>query len=162
MIQVFLGLGSNIGDRYQNMKEAILTLNGHKSIELIKESSIYETEPFGLKEQPDFLNMVIEINTILSPEELLEYIHEIEHKLGRKREVHWGPRTIDIDILLYGDKIIRSQNLQVPHPYLSQRLFVLVPLSEIYKGGIPGEELSIEQLIKRLDSSENEVKLWIP
>ncbi len=160
MNQVFLSLGSNIGNRLENIKEAITLLVSHPEINLIKESSIYETEPFGYTEQSDFLNMVINISTGLTPLQLLEYIQDIEGRLGRTREIHWGPRTIDIDILLIDDKIIKNKKLQVPHPYITKRLFVLVPLIEIYEGNIPGESLAINDLINRLEEKEGVIKLW--
>ncbi|MFX0561057.1 2-amino-4-hydroxy-6-hydroxymethyldihydropteridine diphosphokinase [Tepidibacillus infernus] len=151
---VYLGLGSNMGDRYQYLRYAIDQLNQHPNVKVIEESSIYETEPFGNKEQPDFLNIVIEVETNLQPKELLEYIQTVEQNLGRTREIHWGPRTIDIDILLFGDKIINDKDLIVPHPYLTKRLFVLIPLSEIYDQGIPGYHITIQEMIKKLDQKE--------
>lgn len=160
MNKVYLGLGSNIGDRYQYLHRAIELINNHSQIELKSKSSVYETKPFGYVEQPDFLNMVIAVNTTLKPEELLKYTQEIENLLGRKREIHWGPRIIDIDILLYGDKIIQTVELSIPHPFLTERLFVLIPLAEIFNGNVPGQVLSIEQLIKKNEGGEGIIKLW--
>lgn len=158
MIRAFLGLGANLGDRLETIKQAISLINEHQEIILLNKSAIYETQPFGYIDQPDFINMVIEIATSLSPNELLKYIHLIENRLGRKREIHWGPRTIDIDILLYGDKIIKSDDLQIPHPHLAERLFVLVPLEEIYSGLIPGENISIEKMVNRLGRNKGVVR----
>ena len=98
---------------------------------IIKKSSIYETAAWGITAQPDFLNMVIELETAHAPEELLNEIHHIENRLGRQRDVKWGQRTLDIDILLYNHEIIDIPGLTVPHPYLHQRLFTLKPLAEI-------------------------------
>ena len=160
MEEVYLGLGSNIGNRLENLKNAIKLITNHQKIEISKESSIYETKPFGYTDQPNFLNMVIEINTSLNPRDLLELLLNIETKLGRKREIHWGPRIIDIDILLYGEKMINEPDLQIPHPYIDQRLFVLLPLSEIYTGTIPPVSLEIDHLINRLDKNEGDVVKW--
>lgn len=160
MNQVHLGLGSNVGNRYQNIRSAIEMLENHKKINLIKESNIYQTTPYGYIEQPDFLNNVIHISTSLSPFEMLDYIHEIENILGRKREIHWGPRTIDIDIILFGDTIIKEEALHIPHPYIKERLFVLKPLSELYDGVIPGESLSVNEMIKRVDRAKGVVSIW--
>jgi len=160
MSQVFLGLGSNLGNRLEYITKAIQLMEEHPEIQFVRQSSVYETEPFGYKEQPDFLNMVIEISTTLSPIDLLDYIHLVENQLGRKRTIRWGPRTIDIDILLYDGKMIKSEKLQVPHPYLTKRLFVLIPLAEIYNGIIPGESLPIDKIIDSLEQREGVVKEW--
>lgn len=160
MAKAYLGLGTNLGDRLDNLETAIQLLNKHPKIDITAKSSIYITKPFGYIDQPDFLNMVVEISTILSPEDILDVIKEVEAILGRTREIHWGPRIIDIDILLYDDKIINSENLVIPHPYITKRLFVLIPLSEIYNGSIPGIFLTIEQLIEELDSEKGDVKKW--
>ncbi|MFV9511705.1 2-amino-4-hydroxy-6-hydroxymethyldihydropteridine diphosphokinase [Tepidibacillus sp. LV47] len=160
MTRVFLSLGSNIGDREYFLKKAIADLDSHPQIRLINQSPIYETEPFGYKDQPDFLNMVIEIETDLDPYQLLQVTQSIENKLGRKREIHWGPRTIDIDILLYGKRRIVSPELIIPHPYIKERLFVLKPLSDIYHGSIPGEISQIENLMEQLSKDSKGVRRW--
>ncbi len=160
MSKVFLGLGSNLGDRHHHISTAISVLKLNNEIEVTKESSIYETEPYGYINQPNFLNMVVEINTTLSPMGLLNFVNDIEAKLGRKRLIHWGPRTIDIDILLYDGMIIKNEVLEVPHPYIMKRLFVLVPLAEIYSGDIPGKSLTIKQYIDELDQKEGALKKW--
>lgn len=160
MSQVFLSLGANLGNRYQMLENAIFNLTKHAKIKLKKPSSVYETKPFGYIDQPDFLNMVVEIDTSLKPFELLEFIHEVEDSLGRTRDIHWGPRTIDIDILLFDGMIIKNENLQIPHPYLAERLFVLVPLAEIYSGKIPGSSMSLNELIDRLDKEKGVVRVW--
>ncbi|WP_339060669.1 2-amino-4-hydroxy-6-hydroxymethyldihydropteridine diphosphokinase [Tepidibacillus marianensis] len=160
MTEVYLGLGSNIGSREEYLRQAIGYLQCHPQINIMKRSSIYETEPFGYKEQPYFLNMVVQIETDLNPDELLESTQKIEYQLGRKREVHWGPRTIDIDLLLYGKEIIKTPFLTIPHLYLTERLFVLKPLSEVYRGKIPGEQRTISTLINQLSSGSGGVNLW--
>ncbi len=162
MNRVFLGLGSNLGDRYKFLKMAILSIEEHQNIDILNQSSIYETEPFGYKEQDKFLNMVIEIVTSLHPRDLLNYINIVEKKYNRTRDIHWGPRTIDIDILLYGNLIMKDEILEIPHPFLTQRLFVLIPLYEIYKEEIPGESRSIEQLIELHEYNKKDIKLYKP
>ena len=131
MNQAYLSLGSNIGNRLEYLQKATDLLNGHPEITIIQSSSIYETAAWGLTEQNDFYNLVLEVETTLPPKDLLQACQEIELKLGRLREIHWGPRTIDIDILTYGDLIIDQPNLTIPHKYLLERPFVTIPLAEI-------------------------------
>lgn len=127
---VYLSLGSNIGDRAKNLRNAISALEGTRA-RVTKVSSFYETEPVDLLEQPWFLNCVVEAETSLPALELLRALREIEARMGSKKLVPKGPRLIDLDILLYGDETIDTQELQVPHPRMLQRRFVLVPLAEI-------------------------------
>ncbi|MCP8971156.1 2-amino-4-hydroxy-6-hydroxymethyldihydropteridine diphosphokinase [Ectobacillus ponti] len=127
----YLALGSNIGDRAAFLSEAVSSLRGHPDIQVEALSSIYETDPVGYTEQDKFLNMAVKVSTSLSPGELLAYIQETERQLGRKREIHWGPRTIDLDILLFNHENIVAENLIIPHPRMHERAFVLVPLLEI-------------------------------
>ncbi|HWR07842.1 2-amino-4-hydroxy-6-hydroxymethyldihydropteridine diphosphokinase [Sporomusa sp.] len=141
---IALGLGSNISGgnntREENIASAIRLLGDHPSITIEQISSLYETEPVGLKEQPSFLNAVIAINTELPPLELLEVCLKIERQMGRVREVRWGPRNIDIDLLLYHNVEMATTILELPHPRMPDRRFVLIPLAEIagnllvYKG----------------------------
>jgi 2-amino-4-hydroxy-6-hydroxymethyldihydropteridine diphosphokinase len=131
---VFLGLGSNEGNRQENISQALSQLAKTAGIHMACVSSLYETEPFGFKEQSYFLNAVVSITTDLSPEDLLQRCQSIEKNLGRKRHLHWGPRTIDIDILLFDDVVKNTEELILPHPYFAQRRFVLLPLSEIEQG----------------------------
>lgn len=135
---IFLGLGSNIGEREENILAALRALRSHEAIEVKIVSSLYETEPFGVKEQPDFLNAVAGIATNLSPQQLLTECLQIEKVLGRIRDKRWAPRVIDIDLLLYHNEIIESENLTIPHKFLTERKFVLVPLAEI-----AGEEIIV-------------------
>lgn len=144
---ILLGLGSNIGDREQNILAAINKINAHTQITIEKQSSIYETEPYGLKEQASYLNAVVKISTNLLPEELLSVCQLIEKELGRTREVHWGPRTIDIDLLIYHDISLSLPNLTLPHPYLALRRFVLVPMLDI-TNEIILEGLNVRQLVE--------------
>jgi 2-amino-4-hydroxy-6-hydroxymethyldihydropteridine diphosphokinase len=130
MPTVFLSLGSNIGDREANLHAAIAEL-APAGIEIKKVSSLYETEPVGYLDQPWFLNCAVEAETQLDPHALLAALHSIESKLGSKKEFFKGPRKIDLDILLYGEETADSPDLQIPHPRMLSRRFVLAPLAEI-------------------------------
>lgn len=131
MVKAYLGLGSNIGDRKQQLLKAIDLIGNIKGIKVTKQSSIYETAPVGYTDQPNFLNLCLEIETELSPQQLLKHCLNIEQQLHRVREIRWGPRTLDIDILLYSDNVIEADNLSVPHPRMQERAFVLIPLNDI-------------------------------
>lgn len=130
MPSVYIGIGSNLGDREENCERAIKLLikNG---ITVTKRSSMIETEPWGVKEQPKFINMAAEIKTGLTPEELLRLLKNIEVDFGRLPTSHWGPRIIDLDILLYNDLVMKTPELEIPHPGIKEREFVLKPLAEI-------------------------------
>lgn len=130
MKTVFLSLGSNLGDREQHLRDAVRSLD-NEEIRVVRQSSIYETEPQDVREQPWFLNMVVEAETTLFPLQLLHRIQKIERALGRKRLVAKGPRTVDIDVLLFGNSVISSGPLEVPHPRMTERRFVLAPLAEL-------------------------------
>jgi 2-amino-4-hydroxy-6-hydroxymethyldihydropteridine diphosphokinase len=126
---VYLSLGSNLGDRAANLRAAISGLSELGTV--MKVSSFYETEPMELREQPWFLNCVLEMTTDLTPGDFLAEIQTLESKLGRRREISKGPRTLDIDILLFGSSVLAEGNLTVPHPAMHRRRFVLEPLAEI-------------------------------
>jgi len=130
LTKVYLSLGSNLGDREANLRRALEHLES-EHVRVLRRSSIYETEPQDLREQPWFLNLVVEAETSLSPDELLTKIHVIEAQLGRKREVPKGARTIDIDLLFYDNAVVATPELQIPHPRLAERRFVLEPLAEL-------------------------------
>lgn len=127
----YISIGSNIGDRLLHLTEAVQTLHSHKNIKALAVSSIYETAPVGYIEQADFLNIVIHIETALSAYDLLIACQGVENELGRVREVRWGPRTVDLDILLYNDDHVVTEDLVIPHPRMHERAFVLIPLLEI-------------------------------
>ena len=127
----YLSLGSNMGDRLDMLKQAVRFLMGHPSIDVLRISSLYETEPVGFTEQAPFLNMVVHIKTDLAALELLDVCQDIEKRLDRKRIVRWGPRTIDLDILLYNQDNMKSERLTVPHPRMHERAFVRIPLLEL-------------------------------
>lgn len=157
-INIYLSLGSNIGEREKYLEKAIKELK--KIIKIEKTSSIYETEAEDYEEQDDFLNIVVKGKTSLSPEKLLKETQRIEKEIGRKKTIEKGPRTIDIDILLYEKQIIKTENLQIPHEGIEKRKFVLVPLAEIAgKTKHPTLNKSINSLLKSLKSSK-EVKIW--
>jgi 2-amino-4-hydroxy-6-hydroxymethyldihydropteridine diphosphokinase len=128
--RVFLGMGSNLGDRLENLRRAVELL-AERRARLIRSSRVYETDPVGGPPQPDFLNAVAELETELSPRDLLQICQDVERVMGRTREDRWGPRPIDLDILLFGEEEIDHPELQVPHPRMHQRAFVLVPLLEL-------------------------------
>jgi 2-amino-4-hydroxy-6-hydroxymethyldihydropteridine diphosphokinase len=137
----FIGLGANVGNRYDNMMNAIKLLTSHLEIKLVNRSSIYETDPVGNEEQDLFLNMVIEIQTSFGALQLLEACMKIEIELGRKRKEKWGPRTIDLDILTFNQENIKTEKLIIPHPRMFERAFVMIPLLEINHASRFSEEL---------------------
>ena len=126
---VFIGLGTNLGNREQNLKKALIELKTF--IKIKHKSSVYETKPVGYKNQSDFLNMVIEGQTTLTPRRLLVSLKKVEKKLGRKKTFKNGPRIIDLDILFYEHTILKQRDLIIPHPEIQNRAFVLIPLAEI-------------------------------
>lgn len=149
---VYLSLGSNMGDKCQNLKAARQLLEETGTIRVVKASSFYLTEPWGKTDQDWFVNQVLAIETRLEPLQLLDTVLAIEEKMGRVRQERWGPRIIDIDILLIDDRVITSESLTVPHPRLRERAFVLVPLLEIepeatLPGGLPLRQ-AWENLVK--------------
>ena len=129
--RAYLSIGSNMGDKEENLSYAVSRLKEDEMIKDVKVSSFIKTKPYGNVEQDDFLNGAVALKTLYSPDMLLKKINEIEAERGRKRTIHWGPRTLDIDILLYEDMIINEENLIVPHPDMTNRSFVLDPLEEI-------------------------------
>ncbi|MDR7481007.1 MAG: 2-amino-4-hydroxy-6-hydroxymethyldihydropteridine diphosphokinase [Armatimonadota bacterium] len=131
MPRAYISLGSNLGDRLALLRAAEAHLSRTPGIQVRARSSIYETEPVGFPDQPWFLNRVLQIETTLDPHALLDAVQQVEAALGRTREAHWGPRTIDIDLLLYNGDIVVSERLRIPHPELPRRRFVLRPLAEI-------------------------------
>lgn len=127
----YVGLGANLGDREAALRTALRSLEDLPAVRVRRVSSLYQTAPVGVTEQPEFLNAVAEVETMLSAPALLHALLDIENRLGRMRTVRWGPRVIDLDLLLYGDAQIALPELTVPHPRLRERAFVLVPLAEI-------------------------------
>ncbi|MDT8316380.1 MAG: 2-amino-4-hydroxy-6-hydroxymethyldihydropteridine diphosphokinase [bacterium] len=127
----YLSIGSNMNNRSANCRKALRALDETYGIKLVAFSSLYETEPVGYKDQPRFINMAAKIETDLSPQKLLIEIKNIEELLGREKNFKWGPRIIDLDILFYADKVIITPELSIPHPHMTERGFVLIPLLEI-------------------------------
>jgi 2-amino-4-hydroxy-6-hydroxymethyldihydropteridine diphosphokinase len=128
--RTYLGLGSNLGDRLANLRRAVELL-GERGVHVTRSSRVYETDPVGGPPQPEYLNAVVEAETALAPEQLLQACLEVEDALGRERTERWGPRTIDVDVLTYGREEIDRPDLRVPHPRMHERAFVLVPLLEL-------------------------------
>ena len=153
--RVYLSLGSNIGNKRKNLLEAIRKIGELENTEVVKSSTILETEPFGYLEQDNFLNACLEVKTLMTAQEFLKEILQIELDMGRVREIKWGPRIIDIDILFYDKEIIEEDNLAVPHPWICEREFVLDPLSEIAPNYIhPLEKKTITMLARKLKERE--------
>lgn len=153
MNKVYLGLGSNIGKSKENIERAISLLG--KKVNIVSKSSYYRTEPVGFKDQPWFLNMVIEVETDLEPIELLDFTQGIEKEMKRVKTRLNGPRIIDIDILLYNNLKMDSERLSIPHPRMQDRAFVMVPMHEIAPGIII-QGITIEDIIAKLEGEEIE------
>jgi len=128
---VYIGIGSNLGSTAENCLKAIEHLRAHPDLTLITHSSLYQSEPFGITDQNWFVNSAAQITTSLYPEELLRECLSIEHSMGRTRNEKWGPRIIDLDILFYDDLILKQEGLEIPHPGIAERSFVLEPMCEI-------------------------------
>lgn len=146
---VYLGLGTNLGNKEVNLRQAINLIRDFPKTSVSKTSKVYETEPWGYSQQDDFLNLCLEIETKLKPKELLKKCQLVEEKLGRKRLVKWGPRSIDVDILIYDELTLEEEELTIPHPRIGERAFVLVPLSELNNNLIIDNQ-NISELIKKV------------
>ena len=152
MHKVFIGIGTNLGDRSKNIEGALKNLESN-GLKIVKKSPVYETEPYGLADQPRFLNCAVEANTTLSPQELLMRLLKIEKEMGRERKIPQGPRIIDLDILFYGNLVINEESLIIPHPDLQNRFFVLKPLSDIAPDLLhPVFKKTIKQMLKDLEN----------
>jgi 2-amino-4-hydroxy-6-hydroxymethyldihydropteridine diphosphokinase len=146
----YLGLGSNLGEREANLASAVEAIGRIATTEITGQSRIYESKPWGKTDQTDFLNMVVEITTRLEPHQLMRHLQHIEKEMGRDREneERWGPRTIDIDLLIFGNRTLRTPSLQVPHPRMWERHFVLRPLAELAPQLVSPEGVSITRLLE--------------
>lgn len=162
----YVALGSNLGDRVGLVREAVRRLGCIPGIRRVTCSALYLTKPWGIRDQPEFVNAVARLETTLEPIQLLIGLQQIEQALGRERRQRWGPREIDLDLLLYGDRQIHRRGLVVPHPRMLERAFVLVPLRDVWIGdrlpsGITIEQalagLAVEPEVKRLDEGSSEV-----
>jgi len=159
-LKAFIGVGSNIGEKIENCIKAISFLNRIEGCSVIKRSSFYKTEPIGYKDQDWFVNCAVMIETELSPYELLKKLKEIELLMGREKGIKWGPRIIDLDILMYEDIVIDEDELTIPHPLMHKRRFVLVPMNEIAPDiEHPVLKKSIKELLRRLPEDGQEVFL---
>ena len=175
IVTAYLGLGSNLGERRKNLERAAELLfrspsepldhgrlKSHGHLRLLRSSSVYETAPWGYANQPDFLNCVLEVETGLTPDRLLDITQGVEREMGREWSLRYGPRVIDLDILFYGAIIIEQANLQIPHPRLHQRAFVLAPLAELAPELThPVVGLTAQELTDKVDGKGG-VKLWGP
>lgn len=159
----YIALGSNITPRFYYLQEAEKNLASCDQIKVTNRSQIYETLPVGFMDQGQFLNMVIEVETNFTPTELLAYCQEVELSLGRKREIRWGPRTIDLDILLYNHENMETEQLILPHPSMRERAFVMVPLADVNPDiEIPGLEKKVSEVLTELPAEEKRgVVKWI-
>ena len=158
MIKAYIGLGSNLDDPQSQLKKAIISLEMVPSTSVVKTSSFYRSKPVGPQDQPDYINAVVELDTELSASVLLDYLQAIENEQGRERKIKWGARTLDLDILLFGDEIINDDRLQVPHVEMHHRGFVLLPLNEIFSDCmIPGVG-AVSSLLQE-DDTDDLVKL---
>ncbi|MBI5207857.1 MAG: 2-amino-4-hydroxy-6-hydroxymethyldihydropteridine diphosphokinase [Candidatus Firestonebacteria bacterium] len=157
---IYLGLGSNSGNRKNNIIQAVKLLSLNNRIKVIDISSFYETEPVGYKNQPVFLNCVLKIRTGIAPLLLLSLLKEIEKRLGRVKNIRFGPRNIDLDILMYGNDIIKYKTLIIPHPRMHKRRFVLEPMVEISKRKLhPVYKKTVSSLLKSL-TDKSIVKIY--
>lgn len=158
MENVFISIGSNQGNREEYCRKALEEIDLFSDI--IKSSSIYETEPVDYENQPDFLNAAVKITTDYSPHKLLNKLKEIEYRLGRERSVKWGPRYLDLDIIFYGQLIVNDNDLIIPHPRAHLRKFVLVPVCEIDPDFIyPGLEMTVSQVLALISNNKHITKL---
>ena len=155
---VFIGIGSNLGDRVANCKKAIDEISSIAKV--VQISSLYETDPVGKEDQPEFINCVVEIETELSPQDLLKHLNRVEEELGRVRHEKWGPRIIDLDIIFYDDQVIIDQNLEIPHPRAHLRRFVIEPLCEIAPEFIhPKFSISVLELLNKIEDDKRVVRI---
>lgn len=159
MTKAYLGLGSNIGERIGYIEDALSEIKNIKNTNVVKVSSVYETEPWGNVDQDDYLNSVIEIDTGLDAQNLLNELKLIEKKIGRTENQRWAQREIDIDLLFYGNEILESEFMTVPHPQIEKRKFVLVPMSELNADFIhPVFKKTISQLLSETKDELNVTK----
>ena len=153
MIDAYIGIGSNMGDRAAHLAQALVAMTTLDNTRLLRRSPVYETDPVGPIDQPKFLNTAAWLATTLQPVELLGYLRDIERAAGRERDERWGPRTLDLDLLLWGDRIIDSEELTVPHPHMHERWFVLKPLSDIAPEAIhPVLKKTVLELLNQIET----------
>ena len=154
MEQVYVGLGSNLADPRAQVERASRALAALPQTRLVQRSRLYRSAPWGRADQPEFVNAVVALQTELTPREMLEALLKIERAAGRARDAtRWGPRVLDLDILLFGDRLIDEPGLHVPHPHLHERAFVLLPLAEIAPDLIVPGHGRVDDLARRIDAS---------
>ncbi len=157
MVEAFIAIGSNLGEREDNVKTALQLLK--KKVRLLKVSSTYETEPMYVEDQNWFLNCVAKIETELPPRNLLVYLKDMERRMGRQKGVRYGPRIIDLDILFYGNEVVKDNDLEIPHPKIQERPFVLIPLVEIEPDHVhPLHQKTVLKLLSELNSEKSVIK----
>ena len=154
MIKVYIGLGSNLDDPQAQLKKATVALGTIPSSSVVKTSSFYKSKPVGPQDQPDYINAVVELATGLSAPVLLDYLQGIENEHGRQREQRWGARTLDLDILLFGEEVIHDDRLVVPHVEMHKRGFVLFPLEEIAPGCVIPDIGSVHALLQQVNTDD--------
>jgi len=160
MKPVYLGLGSNVGDPVAQIRKALERIRGAKGIRILRVSSLYRTEPQGETEQDWFVNAVAEVETSLLPLQLLDLLQEIETRMERNTPYRWGPRSIDLDILFFGNRIVEEPELTIPHPLVEQRRFVLEPLVELAPNGIhPLNGKTFQDLLEELGTAQQVERL---
>ncbi|MFF2179362.1 2-amino-4-hydroxy-6-hydroxymethyldihydropteridine diphosphokinase [Lysinibacillus sp. NPDC058147] len=160
MNDVYLSIGTNMGDRLENLQHAIKLLKGKEEIEVVQISSVFETAAVGYTDQADFFNIAVHIKTSYSSSEMLKICQWVENELGRVREFRWGPRIIDLDILLYNHENIETESLIVPHPRMYERAFVLVPLIEITPAPVGNQLQRAHGIMQQMDCEAEGVTLW--
>jgi 2-amino-4-hydroxy-6-hydroxymethyldihydropteridine diphosphokinase len=165
-VTAYIGMGSNLGDRKENLRRAVCLLQDSPLTEVKRLAPLYRSAPLGETDQPEFLNTVVEVATRLSVRQLAARLFDVENKLGRVRERRWGPRVIDLDLLLYNDVVLNEPDLVVPHPRLTERAFVMAPLAvlapeKVLPGGLTASELAVQlskkQSVERL---KNKLTGW--
>ncbi|UQZ34262.1 2-amino-4-hydroxy-6-hydroxymethyldihydropteridine diphosphokinase [Paenibacillus sp. PK3_47] len=159
--EAYIALGANLGDREGTLKEALIRLDDHEEIEVAACSKVYETEPVGYLDQPQFLNMAAMLRTTLVPQELLQVMLAIETGLGRTRDIRYGPRTVDLDLLWMEGQVLDTPDLTLPHPRMMERAFVLIPLNDIVKHneGSSGLRQRVAAALQDIDGEEG-MRLW--
>lgn len=158
--EAYIALGANLGDREHTLLEAIGRLDAHPDIQVLRCSDLYETEPVGYVDQPAFINMAIAVKTTLSPQELLRCMLQIEQELGRVRVKRWGPRTVDLDLLFVEGVTLQTPELELPHPRMEERAFVLVPLADILiENDLSGLTDIVQSAMRKLDGKDG-IQRW--
>jgi 2-amino-4-hydroxy-6-hydroxymethyldihydropteridine diphosphokinase len=151
----YIGIGSNLGDKLENCRRAMEAIGADARNRLVGRSRFYRTEPVGKKDQEWFINGVVAVETTMSPAELMEFLLSVEKGMGRIRQERWGPRVIDLDILFYGDRVLDEEGLQIPHPRLHERRFVLAPLKDMAPGLLhPVFHRTVSQILEELKTQE--------